>query len=38
MNSEKENDKESIDSIRKILEEINNLEKSVNKPYSNSKD
>ena len=38
MNSEKENDKESIDSIRKILSEINNLEKSVNKPYSNSKD
>ena len=36
--SEKENDKESIDSIRKILSEINNLEKSVNKPYSNSKD
>ena len=38
MNSEKENDKESIDSIKKILAEINNLEKSVNKPYSNSKD
>ena len=38
INSEKENDKESIDSIKKILAEINNLEKSVNKPYSNSKD
>ena len=36
--SEKENDKDSIGSIKKILEEINNLEKSVNKPYSNSKD